>query len=621
MKKILLAVFLQFFLIGLGRSQCVATCSAYNVSPISYSLFANDGYTLNSFFAPTADDGTVSVPIGFNFDFYCGTYADVIVCTNGFLQFDYGVPLGFGSPAYSHPPQSFPTAATPNGLVALQMNDFDVSAGGSISYTTVGSYPNRQFILTYTNVPIWYDAINNVPPLPLYNSGQIVLNETTNIIEIHTANIPISPYYGTQGIENTTGTLSATPPGRNFAAWSGTNSAYQFSPFTPAPPSIIAGSTLICQGASDFYQAAFNPSITSYNWSFPSGWAGASSSSTFAAFAGSTGALSLTATYTCGTSAPSTLNIYVNPSPTVNISVTPAIICSGKTVTLNTSGALSYTIQPANLTGLPTFTDAPIVSTIYSVSGTNSFGCQSYKNGTVAVQVKPTPTVIVNNGAICLGDFFNINAQSTATSYTVIGVNGNFLSVTPTLTGEYSYTVIGNGGNGCISEPVVSSLTVNALPEVTALASRSAICKNESVIFTAGGASAYLWSNGSTSNSISINPMVNVTYTVTGTNAFGCQNSEVVSVLVSACTGLNEQGKEMALAKIYPNPTHGVVQISLSSGNNFTIEVYNAVGQLLQSQKIQQSFSSIDISGYSAGIYYIKIKNAGHAETVKLIKD
>lgn len=620
MKKILLVLVLPLFLSFQALAQCVATCSAYNVSPITYSLFANNGSTLNSFFTPTADDGTVSVPIGFNFDFYCNTYYDVIVCTNGFMQFDYGVPLSFGSPVYSHPPQTFPSTFTPNGLVALQMNDFDLNSGGSISYTTVGTAPYRQFILTYSQVPIWYNSATNIPPLPLYNSGQIVLYETTNSIEIHTADIPISPYYGTQGIENTTGTAASWPPGRNFAAWSGTNSAYKFSPYTPVPPTIIAGGTVVCQGASDYYQASFISSATGYVWAFPPGWTGSSSSSTVGIYSGSTGAVSVSATYTCGISASSTLFVTVKPSPTVNISVTPSSLCSGNTVTLNTSGALSYTVQPANVSGVPTFTDAPMVSTIYSVSGTNSLGCQSYKNGTVALQVKPTPTVSVDSGTLCLGETFNINAQSTATSYTVIGVNGNFLSVTPTLAGAYSYTVIGNGGNNCISEPVVSSLTLYALPLVTAIASREAICKNESVLLKATGASMYLWSNGATSSTLAASPTINTGYTVTGVDNVGCKNTAEVSILVSPCTTLDEQNEKTSRLSLYPNPATDFFTISLEKSKTTKLEIYNSISQLVRTEELQDHDSIINISNFPSGIYYIKLVCSGQIEMIKLLK-
>jgi len=622
MKRILLFFIILFLEASSIWSQCVSTCSAYAVSPITFSAFASNGPTLNSLFTPSADDGTVSVPIGFSFDFYCNSYSTIIVCTNGFMQFDYGTPLGFGSPPYSHAPQSFPSTYTPNGLVALQMNDFDVTTSGSISYTTVGSSPYRQFILTYSDVPIWYDAAHNIPPSPLYNSGQIVLYETTNIIEIHTANIPISPYLGTQGIENTTGTLGATSPGRNFAAWSGTNSAYQFSPFTPGPPLTVTGSTFLCQGTYDFYQASYIVGATAYNWSFPPGWTGSSSLTLITATAGSSGALSVTATYTCGTSAPTILNISVTPSPTVSISASPVIMCSGKTVTLSTTGAQSYTINPGNLMGSSSFTDMPPTTTIYSVSGTNSLGCESFITTTVSVYVKLTPTVSVDNGSVCLGGTFDMNPNSSATSYSVLGGSGNFSSVTPTLAGLYSYTVIGNGGNGCIADPVVSTLTVYALPHVGVISSHSIICNKESAVLTATGANTYAWTNLSTNASITVSPTANSYYSVTGMNNYGCKNTATYTIVVNPCTGIEQNDQDNLQIKIYPNPTNGLFDVVFNPSDNGTLmEIYSTVGQLLKSVIVTGQTTRIDIQEYTPGLYYVKIKNNGYEKIIKMLKN
>src|SRR5688572_25175190 len=84
MKGILLAVL--FFSTSLLRSQCTYSCSSYSVSPRTYSFMEVGGTQV---FLPD-DDVSTTVPINFNFDFYCTTYNQVRIASNGFITFDFG---------------------------------------------------------------------------------------------------------------------------------------------------------------------------------------------------------------------------------------------------------------------------------------------------------------------------------------------------------------------------------------------------------------------------------------------------------------------------------------------------------------------------------------------------
>jgi Secretion system C-terminal sorting domain len=64
---------------------------------------------------------------------------------------------------------------------------------------------------------------------------------------------------------------------------------------------------------------------------------------------------------------------------------------------------------------------------------------------------------------------------------------------------------------------------------------------------------------------------------------------------------------------IYPNPTTGVVTVSLP--NNESFEVYNAVGKQLINVKTSET--QIDLSQYASGIYFIKCTKG----TFRIIKE
>lgn len=625
MKKLLLSTILGFlFAVGL-QAQCVTTCSSYIAFPITYSVFpvgptiANSSFTNPVSGSIPGDDGSISgIPIGFNFDFYCTSYNSVHICTNGFIMLDY---MTFPSSQYVHATQDIPDVATPNGIIAFNMTDLDPRFSGAISYTTVGSAPNRMFIVTYSNVP----CFSNSNP----NTGQIVLYETSNLIEIHTGSAFPDPNQSTlgstQGIENTTASKATPAPGRNANAnWGGSVSAmtaYRFIPLSPPPPTAISGTNTLCQGTYEFYQATFMPGSSSYSWSLPGGWMGTSTLSSITATAGASGIMSVTATFTCGVSEPTTLSVTVNNAPVIALnSVTPNIMCSGKTVTLNLTGALNYTVNPGFITGPSPLNDLPAANITYSVVGSDALGCVSINSPTAFVLVKPTPTISVNSGSICLGETFTI-VPTGANNYTFSTL---FSSTTPSLAGDYTYTVIGiyGGTNNCLSEPVTSSLTVYALPTVTAAASRTNICAKESVVLTAGGLTTYSWSNNQANSSFTVALNATTVFIVKGVDANGCPGSSTVNITVKPCTGLDQISESNLGIEVFPNPSKGELTIqSPVFGDNVTIEVYNSIGQLVQQNKLVSPAVKLDLQNLNNGVYYIRIKEDNRQEVVRIIKE
>jgi len=175
----------------------------------NYSLLSTAGTSVN-----VGDDSNVGpFNIGFNFEFYGQTFSQFRICTNGFIT--------FGNTAGTYSPTSFPSSANPNGVVAAYWTDLYPSSGYYIRYQTVGTAPNRQLIVSahltyYSNRNAWVDY-------------QIVLFEGTNKIWTTITSQGWTPT-ATQGVENHTGTLAATPTGRNLAGFNGAGSTYEYAP-------------------------------------------------------------------------------------------------------------------------------------------------------------------------------------------------------------------------------------------------------------------------------------------------------------------------------------------------------------------------------------------------------
>jgi hypothetical protein len=220
--------------ITLNANVTSADCNNYIVSNIPYAPVAAGGTTLT-----LSDDQLFgTVPIGFIFGFYCTNYIDVFVSSNGFLSFS--ATAGTGATT-----QTIPNALNPNNVIAAGWSNLYPSGGGTINYQTIGVSPNRRFVLSYTGIPYCCGTTAAV-------TSQIILYETTNVIEIHNGAInAISP--GVQGIENATGTIGLAAPGRNNSNWSANSDAYRFAPapltpFTERFPESFGLDDLQCRG-------------------------------------------------------------------------------------------------------------------------------------------------------------------------------------------------------------------------------------------------------------------------------------------------------------------------------------------------------------------------------------
>jgi len=191
------------------------SCSDYNVTSIPFSPVSGHGDTLD-----LGDDQlSLALPIGFNFNFYCNTYSQFRVSSNGFITFELA-PISSGCCTG----QSLPNSSQPNNLIACAWEDLNPSNGGTIEYFTTGIAPNRRLIVRYDNVLRFRG--NTV-------SAEIVLHEGSNIIDIHSTEILTGPNdMTTQGIENMDGTAGLTVSGRNSSVWSSTAESYRFQAIT-----------------------------------------------------------------------------------------------------------------------------------------------------------------------------------------------------------------------------------------------------------------------------------------------------------------------------------------------------------------------------------------------------
>ncbi len=247
---------------------------------------------------------------------------------------------------------------------------------------------------------------------------------------------------------------------------------------------------------------------------------------------------------TSGCTGTDQITVTVEPLPTVTANATSTSICSGDPVTLTGGGATSYSWDNGVTDGVA-FTPASTLT--YTVTGTTG-SCNNTATVTVTVNNcnVPTASFTTNTTTICTGESVTFTDASTG-----IGLNTwswNFSGGSPvsastqgphTITyasaGTYTITLSVTDVNGTDDTIALNLIVVNPLPTVTANASATTICSGDPVTLTGGGATSYSWSGGVT-NGVSFNPTSSATYTVTGTDGNGCENTANISITVSTCT-------------------------------------------------------------------------------------
>ncbi len=222
------------------------------------------------------------------------------------------------------------------------------------------------------------------------------------------------------------------------------------------------------------------------------------------------------------------VSITINALPLISAGQ-DQVICVGPSVTLNGSGGTSYAWNNG-VTNATAFT--PAATNTYTVTGTDANGC--INTDQVVVTVNPLPTVNAGlDQPICLGASITLNG-SGASTYTWNNGVTNAVAFVPAST--TTYTVTGTDLNGCINTDQIV-VTVNSLPLVNA-GPDFAICIGASTTLAGSGASSYTWNNGVTNN-IAFSPAGTTTYTLTGTDANGCINTDDVIVTVNALPIVN----------------------------------------------------------------------------------
>jgi hypothetical protein len=235
----------------------------------------------------------------------------------------------------------------------------------------------------------------------------------------------------------------------------------------------------------------------------------------------------------------------------------------------------------------------------------NQFACDSTITLNLTINSSPNPPVISSsNTAICDGESTLISANISngltwSTSETSATINVD-------QAGTYSAT---QTVNGCVSENSNElEIIVNSLPSVS-LADFETVCNNSTIFELAGGFPEGGTYSGNAVSNNEFNPadatlgLNTITYSFTDENS--CSNSAQETIEVDDCLSLNEE--ENVYFQVFPNPVKDILTLILNEDGKNKLELFDASGRLIFITNSYNKISTIDLSKFESGIYYLKV--------------
>jgi hypothetical protein len=282
-------------------------------------------------------------------------------------------------------------------------------------------------------------------------------------------------------------------------------------------------------------------------------------------------------------------------SASASATITPSgatTFCTGGSVTLTANSGTSY----AWSNGATTQSITVSTSGNYTVTVNSGAGSATSPITTVTVAAV-TPSIITASGStsLCSGGSVSLSAN-TGTAY-VWSTGSTAQTISVNTSGNYK--VIVTQSNGCTSASAITNVTVNSAPTPTISANGSTtLCSGGSVVLTASSGTAYLWSNGATTNAITASTAGN--YTVRVTQSSGCfATSAVTAVTIGSA----------------PTPTISASgPTTLCTGGNVTLTASTGTAYLWSNGATTNS-----ITTSSAGNYTVRVTQSGGCSATSAI--
>lgn len=124
-------------------------------------------------------------------------------------------------------------------------------------------------------------------------------------------------------------------------------------------------------------------------------------------------------------------------------------VCQGSSITLTASSTNQLNYQWSTGWGTSILVVSPTTNTVYSVTAGDQNGCTATKSISVAVNPLPNVLATAPTTMICRNEPLTLTANGANTYTWNTAATGSNVVITPTLTGNFTYSVTGTDGYNC----------------------------------------------------------------------------------------------------------------------------------------------------------------------------
>lgn len=233
----------------------------------------------------------------------------------------------------------------------------------------------------------------------------------------------------------------------------------------------------------------------------------------------------------------------------------------------------------------------------YSVTVTDYKNCTATYSTYLPVDSPEISLYYNGNTTFCEGDSLVLHATSLSNVVYVWNYNNNSIPNTnsPNFTAYQtgSYFAIAINHVGCKGYSDTITINVNPKPTINITASSNFICQGTTTMLTANGGINYQWNTNETTQQIMVQPSSTTTYTVTGTNNYGCTNTSSINIIVNQ------------------NPTiSGVVTNEQCADNTGSIDITVSGGQSPYHYNWSNSSTQEDLINVGDGHYSVTVTDS-----------
>ncbi len=463
----------------------------------------------------------------------------------------------------------------------------------------------------------------------------------------------------------TAGTYTITVSGSN-----GCSTTASATITTASSPVVSTSGIAACAGQNNgSATATVSGGVMPYQYSWSDGQTNISASNLTA------GTYTVTVSGSNGCSSTATIIINELSSPIVSISATTGT-CFGQSI-----GSVTVAVNGGNMpyqyiwsNGQTSATAFNLSAGTYVVTVTNAAGCTGTSSAIVIANPLPQPN-ITGILSICEGSSTMLDAGSGFVTYSW-STSATTQNITATQSGTYTVTV--TTAQMCVGTNT-ATIEVYPLPQFQ-WTGDTVFCLNSNTnIGVSTTNDTYLWSNGQTSNAITISQAGN--YSVTVTNSFGCERASSIDIIelapsivpigsdalkalpdnanyqwyknnqpISGATNQTytivgdgaynvavtiggvtcfsellmvtavEEPERSTQVLIFPNPTNGILNLE-SEEEIKVLSLYDILGNLLLGpSSINQRKYLVDMTQFTKGEYLLLIAFQGKTLLRKVIK-